>query len=98
MYASSARTAAISSAEPLPLPSGNRVGGCGDGGVVLRIEANPFPRASVATGRLGLFASMSLFVVLVMASWAALTTLLDLSVAGMNYAPSWRRFRPPSPG
>ena len=44
-------------------------------------------RASVATGRLGLFASMSLFVVLVMASWAALTTLLDLSVAGMNYAP-----------
>ncbi|RQP26586.1 hypothetical protein DZC73_06190 [Albitalea terrae] len=44
-------------------------------------------RASVATGRLGLFASMSLFVVLVMAAWAALTTALDLSVAGMNYVP-----------
>jgi hypothetical protein len=44
-------------------------------------------RASVATGRLGLFASMCLFVVLVMAAWAALTTALDLSVAGMNYMP-----------
>lgn len=44
-------------------------------------------RATVATGRLGLFASMSLFVVLVMASWAALTTLFDLSVANMNYLP-----------
>ena len=44
-------------------------------------------RASVATGRLGLFASMSLFVVLVMATWAALTPLLDLSVASITYAP-----------
>jgi hypothetical protein len=32
--------------------------------------------ASVATGRLGLFVSMGLFVVLTMAAWAALTPLL----------------------
>jgi hypothetical protein len=44
-------------------------------------------RASVATGRLGLFASLGFFVVLVMASWALLTTPLTLSVAGMQYQP-----------
>lgn len=44
-------------------------------------------RASVAMGRMGLFVSMCLFVVLVMAAWAALTSALDLSVAGMNYVP-----------
>jgi hypothetical protein len=44
-------------------------------------------RASVATGRLGLFASLGFFVVLVMASWALLTTPLRLSVAGMQYEP-----------
>lgn len=44
-------------------------------------------RASVGTGRLCLFVSMSLFIVLVMAAWAALSTLLDLSVEGMQYAP-----------
>ena len=44
-------------------------------------------RASVGTGRLCLFVPMSLFIVLVMAAWAALTTLLDLSVDGMQYAP-----------
>lgn len=44
-------------------------------------------RASVATGRLGLFASLGFFVVLVMASWALLTTPLTLSVAGLQYEP-----------
>lgn len=44
-------------------------------------------RASVATGRLGLFASLGFFVVLVMATWALLTTPLTLSVAGMQYEP-----------
>lgn len=43
--------------------------------------------ASVATGRLGLFVSMGLFVVLTMAAWAALTPLLGISVAGMQYMP-----------
>jgi hypothetical protein len=44
-------------------------------------------RASVATARLGLFASLGFFVVLVMAAWALLTTPLTLSVAGMQYEP-----------
>src|SRR5205814_1398689 len=44
-------------------------------------------RATVATGRLGLFSSISFFVVMAMAAWAALTPLLDLSVAGMHYLP-----------
>lgn len=44
-------------------------------------------RASVATGRLGLFASLGFFVVLTMAAWALLTTPLALSVAGMQYEP-----------
>ncbi|HJV60230.1 MAG TPA: hypothetical protein VJ743_04745 [Albitalea sp.] len=43
--------------------------------------------ATVATGRLGLFVSMGLFVVLSMAAWASLTPLLDASVAGMHYRP-----------
>jgi hypothetical protein len=44
-------------------------------------------RASVATGRLGLFASMGMFVVLTMAAWAALNTPLQLSVPGTLYPP-----------
>jgi hypothetical protein len=44
-------------------------------------------RASIATGRLGLIAPMGMFVILTMAAWAVLTTLLDLSVAGMQYRP-----------
>ena len=44
-------------------------------------------RASIATGRLGLIAPMGMFVILTMAAWALLTTLLDLSVADMQYLP-----------
>lgn len=44
-------------------------------------------RASIATGRLGLIAPMGMFVILTMAAWALLTTLLDLSVANMQYLP-----------
>lgn len=44
-------------------------------------------RASVATGRLGLFASLGFFVLLTMAAWALLQTPLALSVAGMQYEP-----------
>lgn len=44
-------------------------------------------RASIATGRLGLIAPLGMFVILTMAGWALLTSLLDLSVAGMQYLP-----------
>jgi len=44
-------------------------------------------RASIATGRLGLIAPMGMFVILTMAAWALLSTLLDMSVAGMQYLP-----------
>lgn len=44
-------------------------------------------RASIATGRLGLIAPMGMFVILTMAAWALLTTLLDFSVADMQYLP-----------
>jgi hypothetical protein len=44
-------------------------------------------RTSVATGRLGLFASMGMFVVLTMAAWAALNTPLKLSVPATQYQP-----------
>lgn len=44
-------------------------------------------RASIATGRLGLIAPMGMFVILTMAAWALLTSLLNLSVADMHYLP-----------
>jgi len=44
-------------------------------------------RASIATGRLGLIAPMGMFVILTMTAWALLTSLLDLSVADMQYLP-----------
>ena len=45
-------------------------------------------RATVATGRLGLFVSMAFFLTLVMASWALLEPLLLSSVADLRYAPA----------
>ncbi|HUG23077.1 hypothetical protein [Piscinibacter sp.] len=44
-------------------------------------------RASVATGRLGLFVSMGLFLVLTMTAWAAVGTALGLSVGDIAYRP-----------
>ena len=44
-------------------------------------------RASVATGRLGLFASMAFFLILVMASWALVHPLLMSAVGSMAYEP-----------
>ena len=44
-------------------------------------------RASLATGRLGLVLSLASFLTLTMAIWASLTTVLDLSVRNVAYAP-----------
>ncbi|RYF41839.1 MAG: hypothetical protein EOO25_08615 [Comamonadaceae bacterium] len=44
-------------------------------------------RASVATGRLGLFVSIASFVAIVMAIWALVTTLVELGAAGVHYTP-----------
>jgi hypothetical protein len=45
-------------------------------------------RGSVGTGRLGLFVSIASFLMLAMASWALLSTVLDRAVVGIDYTPS----------
>lgn len=44
-------------------------------------------RASVATGRLGLFVSIAAFVVLSMALWALLTRMVEIGAAQTSYSP-----------
>ncbi|NML48262.1 hypothetical protein HHL11_31225 [Ramlibacter sp. G-1-2-2] len=44
-------------------------------------------RSSVATGRLGLFASLAVFVTIAMATWAMLTVVVELGAAGTAYEP-----------
>ncbi|MEO7008938.1 MAG: hypothetical protein ABI156_07330, partial [Caldimonas sp.] len=44
--------------------------------------------ASVATGRLGFFVSLGTFMMLTMALWALLSTVLGLAAAGLDYVPS----------
>ncbi|RIX80821.1 hypothetical protein [Acidovorax cavernicola] len=46
-------------------------------------------RASIATGRLGLFVSVAAFVALSMAFWAVLTNLVELGAKNVDYAPFW---------
>ncbi|PBI84394.1 hypothetical protein BKP43_53940 [Variovorax boronicumulans] len=46
-------------------------------------------RASIATGRLGLFVSVAAFVALSMVSWAVLTNLVELGAKDVDYAPFW---------
>jgi hypothetical protein len=47
----------------------------------------PAARASVATGRLGLFVSIASFVALAMAIWALVTTFVEFGAAGVDYEP-----------
>ena len=53
----------------------------------LAARDGPAARASVATGRLGLFVSVAAFVALVMALWALLTTLVEMGGAYTDYRP-----------
>jgi hypothetical protein len=46
-------------------------------------------RATVATGRLGLFASLGFFLALLMAAWAVLVPLLARAVGSMLYVPAF---------
>ena len=44
--------------------------------------------ASVGTGRIGVFVSLGTFVMLTMAAWALISTVIDYSVRGLPYKPS----------
>jgi len=46
-------------------------------------------RASIATGRLGLFVSVAAFVALSMVFWAVLTNVVELGAKNVDYAPFW---------
>ncbi len=46
-------------------------------------------RASIATGRLGLFVSVAAFVALSMVFWAVLTNIVELGAKNVDYAPFW---------
>jgi hypothetical protein len=45
-------------------------------------------RASVATGRLGLFVSMASFLIVTMALWASLTHVVEFAAANTSYCPA----------
>ena len=46
-------------------------------------------KASVTTGRLGLFASLGTFLMMTMAIWTLLTVALDVSAKQFEYSPCW---------
>jgi hypothetical protein len=51
------------------------------------IRATPALQASIATGRLGMFASLACFVVLTMAVWALMTTVVEIAAKQTSYVP-----------
>ncbi|QOF78258.1 hypothetical protein [Variovorax sp. 38R] len=52
-------------------------------------DRNAAARASIATGRLGLFVSLAAFVALTMVAWAVLTNLVEFGANNVDYTSFW---------